>query len=269
MSRWIDAFLNWLADRDARRRPTLTTSFAARLGSSLPEAYFRAVIDLTWPPLREDLPPGLRACAEQQLRGTIQQTAQQHSVLHLGEAESAINLALHKDRQLTDADVRLIAAEAILTAEPAGLELAEQHEVLQRESVLAHAGQQANLDRLRHLGDQILTDPALARLWWMDGNRDRLPKLVEMDGMFEKAAALITTQPEPARTDPIAELIHIFLRDLGPEHRELLIKQIKHVFIAYERPELAQQVDVTHRPPVSPWPNHQGPSAHGHNGSSA
>lgn len=266
MNRWIQTLLDWLTDRQTRQHPYPTTSFGARLPSSLPEAYFQATVHVTWPPRREGLSPGLIAKAEQQLRGTLSLTVRQHSVLHVAEAETAVNLALNNSLRLTDAGIQVLAAEAALTAEPAGAELAEQYEALQRDTALATATQHAQVDRLRVLGDHILIDPTLARLWWLDGKPEKLPEMVKMNKVFEDAATLLTARGESSRTNPIAELIQTFLHDLTPGHRELLLKQLQQIFLAYERADLADLIKLPATSSASTWGTDSGQPTGGHNG---
>ena len=113
------------------------------------------------------------------------------------------------------------------------------------------------------MGDQILADPALARLWWLDGKREKLPQLVQMDGVFEQVALLIAQRSEPVeQASPIPELIRTFLRDLGSHHRALLIKQLQGVFVAYERDDLARTLSDHDQPPT-PQP-HNNDRSNGH-----
>lgn len=258
MNRWIEILLTWLASRDNTRHPYPTTFFGARLQSSLPEACFQARFHVDWPPTGGDPSLEIRSYAERQLRRTAQRTARAHSLLDIDEAQTAINLALQQDLPLAVANVRLISAEAVLSVLPADRELAEQYEKLQRDTALTRETQRAELDRLRLMGDQILADPALARLWWLDGKREKLPQLVQMDGIFEQTALLITQCTEPVeQANPIPGLIRTFLHDLAPHHRALLIKQLQGVFVAYERDDLAGMLG-THDQPPTPCPHNDG-----------
>jgi Cyclic nucleotide-binding domain len=92
----------------------------------------------------------------------------------------------------------------------------------------------------------LLADPTTARLWWLENSPGKLDNLVtqKMDDIFEKVADLFGEPACRPAADPIAELIRVFLRDLDGRCRERLIDQLRHVFTAYERGDLADALDA-------------------------
>lgn len=116
--------------------------------------------------------------------------------------------------------------------------LAEKQEALRRETALARA----EAENLRVL----LAEPTMARLWWLENSPGKLEKLVgqEMDGIFEKVVALFGESAGRPAADPIAELIRLFLQGLDGRFRERLIDQLRVVFSAYERDDLAARLDA-------------------------
>ncbi|MEU6034723.1 hypothetical protein ABZ801_04890 [Actinomadura sp. NPDC047616] len=248
----LDGLFALLRVLTERNRPGgSVATLQARVPSRLEEAYFTASVRAVWAVANARITADRRWRTEQRLRDCVRQVACQHSVLEVGEAETAVNLAL----QDLLPGLGLVAAEATLTAEQGGRELAEQMEALSRETALAEAAQRAKLDQLRVLGERVLPDPALARLWWMDGRPDKLTAMVEMDHVFERAAALVRPHPDGGPPqDPVPGLINEFLRGLGPQHRDLLLRQLHQIFLGYERSDLADMIDLGGQASNAPRP---------------
>jgi hypothetical protein len=227
----------------SQRSESVVTTFQARLPSRLEEAQFQATIRMAW------LPGALmdgrrRATAELQLLEVARAAAQGYSVLNPDEARAAIDLALFDCGQ-TDADTELVAADAKIEVNPHDRRMAEDHEDLRRETALAREARREEVERLKLLADQVLATPTLARLWWLEGKPEKLELLVAKDKgeIFEKVAELFGASAEPPATDPIAELIRLFLEGLDARLREHLISQLPLVFTSYERGDLADRLD--------------------------
>jgi hypothetical protein len=122
--------------------------------------------------------------------------------------------------------------------------MASQHEELARETIRARDQKMAEASRLTFLLDYVLTSAPMARLWWIGSNPEKLIQLADMkDGVFETAIDLLMEREAGKKeNDQIAQIIESFLRDLGPEHRKLLIAQIDRVFRNYERADLAERL---------------------------
>jgi hypothetical protein len=235
-----------------RSDPTVTT-FRVRLPSELREAQFQATIRMEWPPGRH-IDRVLQSVVEQHLLGAARSAAKNYSVLDPHEACAAIDLELFGHLQPEGTDIYPVAASvAEIAADLEDQHLAESQEALRRQTALAQAERTEEVKRLRILGDEILTDPMLARLWWLDGKPDRLEKLVELGNnkVFEDVVGLLSTPAEQLAAEPITELIRIFLQDLDPPYREQLIRQLQFVFRSYERIDLAGKLDSHHHPAVS------------------
>ena len=240
---WIDTLLGRY-NVPVGERPLAVTGFPARLPSSVSEAWFRANIQITWP---SDRMPSvrIRSYAEQRLREAAGRVTGGFTPLNTGEAGTELNVTLQRHLDLPDVGVRLAGVSAELVAEPQAVELAERREAERREALQARETLLAKLERLRLFGDQVLADPVLARLWWLDGKIDKLPQMVDMDAVFEKAAVRMGSDAASRPDDPVPDLIRTFLDGLGPEHRSLLVKQIAHVFVSYERSDLAESLPVS------------------------
>ncbi|HLI37593.1 MAG TPA: hypothetical protein VKV80_09660 [Streptosporangiaceae bacterium] len=94
------------------------------------------------------------------------------------------------------------------------------------------------------LRDIFLGDSTMARLWWSNGEPDRLLRLA--DGGVEKfdaAVGMVTeSRAGSAAADKIASLVERFLAGLRPDHRKLLITQLAKVFTSYQRAGLAEEL---------------------------
>lgn len=235
---------NYVLSFLSRRSESVVTTFQARLPSLLgDEAQFQATITMAWPP--GTLIDGRRqSAAELQLLQVARSVAHGYSVLNPDEARAAIDLALW-DRGLTDAGAELVAVGARIEVEPHDRRIAEDHEDLRRETALAREARREEVERLKLLANQVLATPTLARLWWLEGKPGNLENLVAKgkDEMFEKVAEIFGASAERPATDPIAELIRIFLQGLDVRFREHLIRQLRMVFASYERDDLALRLD--------------------------
>jgi hypothetical protein len=227
----------------SRRLDSVSAKFEARLPSEIPEAQFQVVIETTWPP-GADAGRSVRSLATQLLH-VARQVANDCSVLDKHEAWAAIERALLGDVDVQGSGLTTLTVTSVMV-NPADQNLAEQQEVLRRETALTHM----KAEKLRAL----LANPITARLWWLEDRPDKLERLVEqkMDGIFEKISALFGESASRPAADPIAELIGLFLQGLDGRFRERLIDQLRIVFTAYERPDLAGRLDDHPQPRTYP-----------------
>ncbi|MQY09486.1 hypothetical protein [Actinomadura macrotermitis] len=252
---WLSALVARFSDEPPQPRAPISTWFTSRLPSSVPEASFQVKVGITWPPLSVALPPALKAAAEQQLRDCMADELKRFSVLEAGEAATAVNTVLNRHLRLPygSETIRLVSAEAEVEPEPGGVELAERLEGLRRDKSAANVAGLAEFERLRVLAEQVLPSPALIRLWWMKGDPARLPEMVQMGDLFERASALVQGRPTPAsRQDPLAELFQDLVHGLRPTERELLPAQLHRIFLSFERADLAAALETLNRPAAHP-----------------
>ncbi|GAA4200880.1 hypothetical protein GCM10022252_54750 [Streptosporangium oxazolinicum] len=277
-SEWLDRLLF----RHTRGGGPVThhTCLHALLPSDLRDASFRASIEVTWTIHMDDRPTGgdeaeMHDC----LWDIASKAAKPFGVLQANEAQSRVNIELGRARRVFSSGSWLVHARATLSVDTETLEFARKYDSMQRETALVRERHQAQRDRLLSLREYVLADGGTARLWWLDGNAEKLSRLVEMGGVFERAVDLVTqgvpgtstpdahhevVSGEASRPDPAGELIRQFLSGLGPAHRELLISQVGRVFRSYEQPELATELEDLHRhgreqPPQEPeqWDQHR------------
>ncbi len=214
----------------------IPANFKARLPSEIPQAHFHAVIETTWP-RGTNAGQSIRSLADQ-LLGVAQPVARRCSVLDRDEAWAAIERALLNDASVWESGLITLTVSDVRVG-PEDQSLAEQQETLRRETALA----QAKAENMRVL----LAEPTTARLWWLENSPGKLEKLVEpkMDGIFEKVAALFGQSTGRPAVDPITELIRLFLQGLDGRFRERLVDQLRLVFNAYERDDLAARLTAS------------------------
>lgn len=247
----------WRLRRFLMRDSGMTvTAFRARIASKLPEAQFQVTIQTGWP-RGAQVGQLSHSLAEQHLLRVAQMVASEYSVLDSDEARAEIDLQLFRNLSPEGSELSPVAAwVSRIDAGPEDQHLAERHEGLRRQTALAQLEQTEEVKRLRMLGDQVLADPTLASLWWLDGKPDRLEELIRTDKkkVFENVADLFSAVGEGLTVNPIAQLIRIFLEDLDGSCRQQLIKQLTVVFRAYERHDLAGQLDSYRHPADPPSP---------------
>jgi hypothetical protein len=230
------------------------TTFRVRLSSEVRDAHFQVTIQTIWPPTTH-VDRALRSIVERHLLQVARSAAKNYSVLDPDEARMAIDLKLSCDLRPEDVDICPAGANIIsLEVGPDDRHMAESQQAFHRMTALAQAERLEEVNRLRILGDTVLANPALARLWWLEGKPGKLKELVELDNkkVFQDVAELFSPQAERLAVDPIAELIRIFLQDLDSQCRELLIGQVRIVFHSYERDDLVDRLDSCRDPSATP-----------------
>ena len=90
----------------------------------------------------------------------------------------------------------------------------------------------------------MLCDPAAARLWWLDGRREKLADLDAMSETFERVAQ---TFGEPSGSGPstaqlVADVLADFLGRLDDVLRAQLVHQLAEVFRQYNTDDLAERM---------------------------
>jgi hypothetical protein len=251
MAMVLDNRLGTLLGRRGRDE-VLPVQYSARLPSRLAGAWFRAGVLALGPPGSAE--PVTDARVYERLIGAARAVSQHYSVLDDAEACNAVKIALSDHSQLADLDVRLEILHVELEPWPGAAELATAYEQLAAETALATERQRAQARRLAEFRDHVLASPEMARLWWVQDDPERFVQLAGMEeGVFEKGVALVAGAGlASSATDRVAAIIESFLRDLGPEHRALLITQIGQVLGGYERADLAAQLEPAHPGPARP-----------------
>ncbi|MEV4090704.1 hypothetical protein [Streptosporangium saharense] len=232
----------------ARRNRSALVPVDARLDRLLPSSsedlFFRARIELTW-----SLPRGTEPAVDTEtFADAARRAASTFSVLHREEAESMVNLKLSQ----VETFPRPSRVRARLHVDAEITEFARERMLRDLETERYREVQQAGVSRLTALRDTMLRDGPTARLWWLNSDPGKLLELARHGDEFEKAIDSVSAGRGggvEAAEAPVAELIRLFLADLGPEYRQYLLQQIERVFRSYERHGLADRLVAISVPP--------------------
>lgn len=210
-----------------------------QLDSVLPATHFAAVFHAEWLPMGQ----GHDAIVFRSLSWQANAITRRFSVLNAEEANDELTLFLATARLPADSGIRLKSARATLSVAQEDREFAARQAMAARQADADVAGLAAKHAYLMRLRDLFLSDGATARLWWSDGDRDRILRLPKEGDQLDAVVGLITKSPEGAvQPDKIAPLVASFLEGLGVGHRTYLIGQLTQIFENYHRPDLAEEL---------------------------
>ena len=127
-----------------------------------------------------------------------------------------------------------------LTASPSARAAAEAIREIERQAALERFEQQAELERIRFLREDVYAHPNVARSYWLYRHPDQLNEMLDID--FEAIAEKFG-EAEESRFLMIAKLIGDFLGRLDDSDRRYLVGQLGRFFSSYDRPDLANQLE--------------------------
>jgi len=225
--------------------PALPGTISTLLDSSLPGAPFRARISI----VHQHSVPDRAATAQlaqvyEELRRCAATITRRFSVLHLPEAQDEINLYLAGRGPISNGTVDGECSTIELRVDTQVTEHAIRYETIRNEETIAGERHRAHMEQNAVLREQILTDPAQARLWWLEGKRERLRELVQMGDTFETLARVlsVSSAPDTSAGSEWILLLEDFLSKLDPRQTDLLLSQLDRVFTSYERIDLSDRV---------------------------
>jgi hypothetical protein len=213
-----------------------------RLESDIEGAFFSASIQAWW------LPGGINSDGQvfQYIARHGNGVTRRFSVLDRSAANDAINAWFAAQRTIPESGIELVSVRAELSVNDDVLAFAEQKAKIQRRTGIESADLEAKHAYLTRWRDLFLKDGVMARLWWLNGDPDRLLHLAEHDAKFDAIVNMIDgSDGQSAQPDQIAPIIDRFLAGLGPHHREYLIGQLAQILVNYERPDLAEELPST------------------------
>lgn len=210
-----------------------------RLDSAVQGAYFSASIQAWWLPVG----PDRASRVFQYLWAQARAVTTRFSVLDATAANDALNEFYAIRRVIPDSDIQTVTARAVLEVAEKDREFAERKADIERRAIIEAADLEAKRAYLMRLRALFLGDAAMARLWWSNGDPDRVLRLGEHPEVFAAIVSSIAESSDSSvQPDKIAPLIGRFLADLGPHHREYLIGQLARIFENYQQQGLAEEL---------------------------
>ncbi|MFE9813227.1 hypothetical protein [Streptomyces sp. NPDC005548] len=155
-------------------------------------------------------------------------------------AAARINAILGRPHELLHLPIRLIWAQAHLTASPEALQAAQRHERHEGEREQNRAEQSQRMDDARILRDTLMSDPSMALAYWfataphtVDANT-----LNRLQDLFESAAAYA---PQ-GRWAPLARALHAFADKLDEDGKIHLLDTLAGLTDRYGHPDIASTI---------------------------
>jgi hypothetical protein len=219
--------------------PVSDESFTAKLTSCISGAYFHAQFAVRLTGTASALVPNQRAWLRHRLVCEAQAVSQQMSVALIESAEIMINARLQGLPWTELTSVRKMSAVVHLTATVVDRKTAAEWESLRTRLALSEMNAKLELERLRHLREDIFKQPEVARTYWLDRHPDAVTEA--LSNHFELIAEKLGSGPVP-ETMTIADLLRDFLTDLPPEQKATLLDLVRRAFIANGRQGLADQL---------------------------
>jgi hypothetical protein len=212
-------------------------AFPATLPSRVDGGWFSASFGARWlgDPARADLRDWLRGVIVRR----AERVTRDLSVIYLDTAQLGVNAGFREITIPAGVPVRHLTVTAILTATEEARRAAAEWEELQTKLTLRQMNNQLEIERLRHLREDIFRRPEVARTYWLDRHPDAMDSL--LDDRFERVAEKLGTAPDSS-TMVIANVIQDFLGDLDAEQKRTLIDLLSRLLIDFRRGELVAKL---------------------------
>lgn len=228
--------LEWLFPAAIQPAESTVERFAAKLASRVEGAYFQAEFTVWSRGATASAGQERRALIRRRLVCEAQALTERVSVALLDTAEIDINARLPR---LSWTPPTEISAQVQLSAAPEDQKAAADWENLRARIALARMNAKLELERLRHLREEIFQCPEVARTYWLDRHPDAISDALSDN--FERIAEKLGSGPGP-QTLTIANLLREFLTDLPPEQKETLLDLLRRAFVGNARPDLAERL---------------------------
>lgn len=207
-----------------------------RLPSNLAGASFDASAEVFWDdraPRNGHGDPAAPAVAH--VRAVATEIAETHSVLDGATVEHLMNVRLADPQPVPGRPGLRVYANVRLMVDAESRDAAKEHERYR-----------AKVENWRMLRDQVLADPVMACVWWLDDHPERLQALPQMDSAFERLAAL-TVAGAGSGSDlvRVAQLLQRFVTGLEAVDRQRLVEAIGYVMANYGRQDLADELKAS------------------------
>lgn len=213
-------------------------TFVSRLPSVIEGSYFDATFQIWF------LTGGLRSEAEfQELKGYL--IGQARTVTARRTANDLDALGPEVNNYLgridwTSGGRGALAVTVHLSVSPEIRRIATEWEELRSRLAVERMRHALEDEELRHLRQDIFSQPAVARTYWLKHHPGALDDVAK-DEPFDSIAAKLGAASDRQGL-AIARLIEDFLGKLDPKHAEYLVDQLANVFASYDRDDLRQRL---------------------------
>jgi hypothetical protein len=237
----MSPLFDWMFSPAASPPPqlaSLTDGFTVALPSCVEGSSFRGDFTVQW--LGR---PETEAADREKLRFSIFQHARAEtrrlSAAQVATAEFAVSSRLNAVAIPPDSGVRRMTVAARLTADQQTRRAAEEWEGLQARLAVQRLNAQLEVERLRHLRDDIFAKPEVARTYWLDKHPTALDEVLKEN--FERVAERLTSGPQPS-TLAVANVLREFLAGLGSEHKAMMMELLHKTLADFGRADLANRL---------------------------
>jgi hypothetical protein len=224
----------------APKRPTVV--FTAVLPSAVPHAEFTATCTVAWEAIGETTHAKPESIARSDIERRAAEVLAKGQVTHCEQLQHKLEAELGYVTKLEDARIAVQLVEIELTCTDESRAATELYQELQRRRLVRGWDRDLKLDELRHLKDDILSDPAMATVWWLQNNDNQVDQAVEMSAKLRKLAQIMTENDERSTTDTVASLVDRFVDRLPDGARWRLLSNLAEVFSHYGSPDLASEL---------------------------
>jgi hypothetical protein len=215
-------------------------NFRMALRTSVPEVNVQARLAVTW---QGGSDRDREISDVRRFVGTIAgQVAARDSATRLETMQNDLNNYFATARTIPNTNLVLLQASVNLEATPEALQFTQEWEQIQRQIVLDRLRRSAELEHLTYLREEIFSDPAVARSYWMKHHPTSLNEL--LDDRFERIAERLGQSPANVPEATVSRLIGLFLADLDSSERQYLLAQLSRVFTSFSRDDLAARLDA-------------------------
>ncbi|GAA2133281.1 hypothetical protein GCM10009760_09280 [Kitasatospora kazusensis] len=218
--------------------------FRDALDSEEPAFAFTATFRIEW--RRVEDKPGRTTSYEdagRAVRRVAESVASQRSVLRCDATEQDINHELRRRLPWPTEGIEIRSAHVSLHVDEHTRSSAERAAQLGREATLEVLARHQTAARIRFMEEEILRNPATARLYLMLEQTSRhgeLPPGVDADQIVREVQ-----QWRPDATwVVVAQLLHTFVSNLTSQDHQDLLRTLRALFLEYDGKELAERLPL-------------------------
>jgi hypothetical protein len=221
-------------------RPTVV--FTAVLPSAVPHAEFTATCTVAWETTSETTHAKPESLARSEIERRATEILATGLVTQCEQFQHRLEAELGYVVKVADAKIAVQLTEIELSCTDAARAATELFQELQRRRLVGGWDRDLKLDELRHLKDDILSDPAMATVWWLHNNDNQIDQALEMSAKLRELAQFITEKDEESTTDTVASIVDRFVDRLPDGARWRLLSNLAEVFSHYGSPDLANEL---------------------------